>query len=157
LVGCSGDDPEPKFAPPSSEPPESPSTTAAAASAGPAEVLRDWVAARNRAMHTGDVSDVAALSAPNCRSCQDAIDPIKQVHAAGGWFHTPGWTVVSARIKSEGETHARVSAAIRYEAGRTLPAAGADPVAYDSEGHIVLVELAMVASHWLVEDLVYLS
>src|SRR3954447_351247 len=83
LVGCSGDDPEPKFAPPSSAPPESPSTTAASASAsdlGPEETVEAWVAARNSALQNGDLAAVRALTSSSCSSCNGILDPVAKVY-----------------------------------------------------------------------------
>lgn len=157
LAGCTDDDPEPRFAPPSSAPPASPSTSAASGREGPKESFASWVEARNDALRSGDTSLVRAFSSPACKACQDAIEPIDQVHAEGGRFETDGWTVVSSRVKSEAESRVQLSAAIRYESGQTVPSEGADPIAYEAERHIVLVDLVSTSNRWLVRDLVYLS
>jgi hypothetical protein len=97
LSGCSGDDPEPKFAPPSSEPPESPSTTAASgpsepempeaakgtdAAAAEAFVKFYW-AMVNYAQETGDVDGLRRLSR-NCQNCDAGAKSIEDTYAADG-------------------------------------------------------------------------
>jgi hypothetical protein len=153
-TGCSNDDPEPQFSPPSSEAPTSPSTTPAA---DPAEAFRGWVDARNVALKTGDTSEVRSLSADNCRTCENSISPIERVYSDGGQFDTEGWIVDSAIVKRQSGTRARVSAAITYAAGETVPSAGAEPVDYEVERHILLVDLDHVDGTWLVSDIGYVS
>jgi hypothetical protein len=159
LSGCTDDDPEPKFAPPSSEAPTSPSSasTSAAAALSPEDTVRAWVEARNDALSSGDVGSVQALSVAECTTCEDSLDPIRQVHEDGGSFQTAGWRVVSARLKSQKGSTARVTAAITYAAGTTIPRAGAAPVSYELERHIVVVDLTRVDDEWRVRFFGYLS
>jgi len=158
VAGCSDDDPKPKFDPPSSEASSgSPSPTATTNALGPVGTVRAWVDARNTALVTGDVSRVEALSADGCTTCQDSLDPIRQVHADGGSFDTDGWEVVSARLKSRSGDKARVTAAINYAPGTTIPKEGASPISYGLERHIVVLDLARVQDQWQVRFLGYLS
>jgi hypothetical protein len=157
LGACSGDDPEPRFAPPSTTAPSAPETTPVAEVMGPVETFSAWIDARNEALRTGDTSGVEALSAPACQSCQHAIDPIRQVYANGGHFDTKGWVVVASRLKSRSGPAATVSAGIKYLAGETVPAADADPVVYLVERHIVIVKLSRIDGRWLVRFIGYLS
>ena len=160
LGGCTDDDPEPKFGPTESTSPSSPtspSTTAAAADLSPEDTVRAWVDARNAALASGDVAAVEELSASGCTTCQDSLDPIRQVHADGGSFDTDGWTVDSARLKSRSGDKARVTGAITYAAGTTVPKAGAAPVSYGLERHIVVVDLTRTDDRWQVNFFGYLS
>src|SRR4051794_21506113 len=97
LGACSGDDPEPRLAAPSSS---SASPSGTSAPLNPVEAFSAWVDARNRALQSGDTAAVEALSAPSCRTCRNAIAPIKQVFQNGGRFNTEGWTVVASRLKA---------------------------------------------------------
>lgn len=96
LGGCSDDEPEPKFAPPSKAP-TSPSTTAASgpieptmptaakrhdAAAAEAFVKHYWAMA-NYAQATGDVSGLEDLSL-RCTNCDHSIASVQQVYQGGG-------------------------------------------------------------------------
>ncbi|HEY0951987.1 DUF6318 family protein [Nocardioides sp.] len=98
LGACSGDDPEPKLAPPpSSTAPSSPSTTAVSgpvAPTMPAAARGDDAAAAeafvkfywemvNYAQVTGDVDGLKAL-ASRCGTCDAAVDYIANVYERGG-------------------------------------------------------------------------
>ena len=98
LAGCSDDDPEPKFAPPSSEAPTSPSTSAAAA-LSPEDTVRAWVDAQNEALRTGDTSDMDALGTPDCRGCSDFSQPIRRVIADGGRYIGGEWSIDAAKAR----------------------------------------------------------
>ena len=102
LVVCAGcnDDPEPDFAPPesTSPAPTTPPTTSEPPEPerlSPEETVRAWVEARNALMLTGNASKIDSLSAANCTTCADQIDPLKAVLRAGGRFETDGWRVVT--------------------------------------------------------------
>lgn len=160
LAGCSGDDPEPKFAPtPTSSPtqasPSEPSATPERRS--PEQTVRAWVEARNEALQDGDTTAVEALSAKDCETCQNQIDPIRQLYADGGHFETDGWTVVSSRLKSRSGPRAAVDTAIKYAAGRTIPEADAEPVTYPVERHIVVFKLTAIGGAWRIQFVGYLS
>lgn len=97
LGGCSDDEPEPKFAPPSKAP-TSPSTTAAS---GPIEptlpeaakgddraaagvfVRHYWEMVRY-AEESGDLDGLRRLSSPQCQPCVQGIEYLEDVHAANG-------------------------------------------------------------------------
>ena len=98
LLGCSDDEPEPKFDPPSSEAPASPSTTAASgpvaptmpatargtdAAAAEAFVKFYWVMV-NYAQATGDLSGLASLSSKECAACRAGADSLREIFAKGG-------------------------------------------------------------------------
>jgi hypothetical protein len=97
LGACSDDDPQPRFAPPSSPAPSSPSTTAVSgpvaptmpatargtdAAAAEAFVKFYWEMV-NYAQATGDVDGLKAL-APRCGTCAAAVDYIVDVYERGG-------------------------------------------------------------------------
>jgi hypothetical protein len=97
LGACSGDDPEPRFAPPSSSAPASPSTTAASDPVPPtmpAEVNRTDAAAAeafvrfyfeavNYAQGSGDVSGLGPL-AVKCRGCDAGVRSVTETYDDGG-------------------------------------------------------------------------
>lgn len=99
LAGCSGDDPEPQFAPPSSEAPGSPpSTTAAAgptapempeaakgtdAAAAEAFVKHYWESV-DYAQATGDLDELASLASKECKPCIAGLRYLRGVYARDG-------------------------------------------------------------------------
>ncbi|GAA4367157.1 DUF6318 family protein [Nocardioides caricicola] len=158
VSACSSDDPEPIVAPtPSASEPSDPTTSPVAGALGPEETLAAWIDARNQALQDGDVSAVEALSAESCKTCRDSIAPIKQVYGDGGHFDTDGWVLVSSRLKSEKASKASLTAAIDYAAGKTVVKAGAEPVTYAVEHHIIIVDLIKEDGVWLVQFIGYLS
>lgn len=156
LAACSSDDPEPRVAPPTSQAPSSTSPTPVE-TLNPEETVRAWVEARNRALATGDLSDVRSLSSSACRSCQGLLGPIEKVYADGGRFETDGWEVVASRVKSQTSTAATVPTGLSFAGGTTVPEAGADPVVYSSEKHVVVFKLTKHAEHWQVSFVGFLS
>lgn len=160
LGGCSGDDPEPKFEPAPTSAPTSASPTEASASPeqrSPEQTVIAWVEARNDALQDGDTTSVEALSAESCETCQNQIDPIRQIYSDGGHFETTGWTVVSSRLKSRSGPRAAVDTAIKYAAGQTISETGAEPVVYAVERHIVVFKLTAIAGTWQIQFVGYLS
>ena len=166
LAGCSNEDPKPNIADPTTSAPTSPlvsvstspptSSSPPSASLDPEQTVRAWIAARNQALQDGDTTAVDALSAPDCRSCEEANKVIREVYAAGGSFHTPGWTVVAAKQK-EGASPVQVDTALTFAAGQTTPSAGADPVSYGEEKHIVTFKLSKVDGNFRVQLVLFLS
>ncbi|MDI6911311.1 DUF6318 family protein [Nocardioides sp.] len=106
LGACSGDDPEPRFAPPSTSAPTSPSTTAVSgpveptmpaaakgsdAAAAEAFVRFYWEMV-NYAQATGDVAGLKAL-ATRCINCDNGIDFITNAYDKGGQIRGGDGTV----------------------------------------------------------------
>ncbi|ABL83551.1 hypothetical protein Noca_4054 [Nocardioides sp. JS614] len=98
LGACSGDDPEPRFAPPSSSAPSSPSTTAVSgpveptmpaaargsdAAAAEAFVRFYWEMV-NYAQATGDVEGLRSLGAEGCNACDGGVQFIRDVVKRSG-------------------------------------------------------------------------
>lgn len=121
LAGCSGDEPEPRFAPPSSEAPGSPSTTA---TSGPAEpqlpeaakgtdaaaaeaFVKHYWSMVNYAQATGDVDGLRALGL-RCVTCDRGIDSIVEVYEAGGSIRGGVGTVLDPTGVLVGRTGKRV-------------------------------------------------
>jgi hypothetical protein len=155
LAGCDDDDPKPDLPDPtptvsSTAPTEaSTSPTASPSALGPEETVRAWVEARNSALQDGDTSAVDELSAPNCRSCEELNKVIREVYAAGGRFVTSGWRIDSIKMKG-GSDPIQVDTALTFAPGQTIPSAGADPVSYDEERHIVTFRLSEAGSRYQV-------
>lgn len=108
-------------------------------------------------MTDGDLSDVRDLTASNCRSCDGILDPIQKVYDKGGSFSTDGWRVAAARIKSQSQRSATVPTGLVFAAGKTVPEAGAEPVSYGIERHIVVFKLAKTDVGWRVKFVGFLS
>ena len=98
LGACSGSDPEPRLAPPSSSTPSSPSTTAASgpveptmpaaargsdAAAAEAFVRFYWEMA-DYAQRTGDAAGLRLLSPTGCKACQQVLDFLESVYQRDG-------------------------------------------------------------------------
>jgi hypothetical protein len=158
LGGCSGGDPEPKFAPTEATSltvSSSPSASATPA-LGPVATVRAWVEAQNEAMASGDTTSVRALSAQPCRACEGLIDPIEKVYAAGGYFATKGWYVNSAKQGRSNDGSALVNAAVTIAGGKTVNAAGQEPVVYAMDRNIIRFKLVRDSSQWLVSFIGFL-
>lgn len=154
LAACTDDDPDPKIAPsetvastPSSS---APTTSPSPDPLTPEETVRAWVKAQNEALSTGDTSDMRRLSAPQCRGCQNFAETIEQVYAAGGRYETDGWTVVEAKARSLKARPVVVTTGVSVAGGRTTPEAGADPVVYDEEVHLMVFKLVPHQDAWWV-------
>jgi hypothetical protein len=100
VAACSGSDPEPRIAPPSSSAPGSPSTSPAASQTAPtmppeargtdakaaeAFVKFYWEMV-NYAQRTGDVEGLKSLG-PDCGGCDAGIGFITSVYGKGGSIH----------------------------------------------------------------------
>ncbi|WP_346385012.1 DUF6318 family protein [Nocardioides sp.] len=161
VAGCSSDDPTPRISPTNSvattASSSAPTTSPTASSRSPEQTVRAWVKARNAALQDGDTTAVDALAATGCEACQNSTDPIRQVYADGGHFETDGWRLVASRIKSASSGRATVATAIKYSAGRTVQEAGAQPVTYGVERHIVMFKLVTVSGDWRIGFIGYLS
>ncbi|WP_218029510.1 DUF6318 family protein, partial [Nocardioides szechwanensis] len=152
-VGCSDDDREPHVDPtPSTSTTTTtsptPDPTPTVAPLGPVETVKAWVQARNLAMSDGDVAPVRALSAPECQSCSDLIDPIEKTYERGGHYETKGWRVVRTKVTSEDAAKVEVVAGLELGGGRTFHSPTADPVVYPSEKRIGIFELTRSNDQW---------
>jgi hypothetical protein len=157
LGGCSGD-PEPKFAPSeSSSPAASGSPSARQSPANPVATVRAWVAAQNDAMRTGDSSGVRSLSADPCEACDGLIDPIDKVYEAGGYFKTPGWRIHRIKARRVAGSRATVDSAVVIAGGKTVNAAGEEPVRYGVDRKIIVFKLTKPRGRWLVSFIGFLS
>ncbi|MDP3984984.1 MAG: hypothetical protein Q8Q52_08295 [Acidimicrobiia bacterium] len=155
LLGCSDDDPEPKRDPTpttstSTSVSPTPEPTEPAARLDPKATVRAWVAARNLAMSRGDVTEVRRLSAPECTSCADLIDPIAETFANGGRYETAGWRVLRSRVTDRAAEAAEVTAALVFAGGTTYLNATDDPVVYEAERRITIFELTKSRGGWAV-------
>lgn len=160
LAACTDDDPSPKVDPTpstSTSTPSSPSTPEPTDVRDPEQTVRLWVSARNVTVRTGETSEVDALSASGCETCRNSIDAVAQIYEDGGHYETYGWKVVKTRVAKRSDQEVEVSAGVVFGAGKTYPSAGADPIRYDQERHIVIFRLRQGASGWLVHFIGFLS
>ena len=162
-AGCNDDDPRPDFAPPesTSPAPTTPPTTSEPPEPerlSPEETVRAWVEARNLGLKTGRLTQVRELSAPNCTSCNDLIDPIEDVYEAGGEFRTRGWSIAGLNVKKADSRRAEIQVALDVAGGQTIQEAGGEPVSYPPENGIAIFELASNDDErWAVSLLGFLS
>ena len=153
---CSNDDPQPRLTTPDTTSPSSPSTspsvepTETTQPLGPEATVRAWVEARNLAMRTGDTIEVMQLSAPQCTSCDDLIDPITQTYKEGGRYETKGWRVLRSRIQAQSPQKVQITAGLTLAGGTTYATSEAAPVEYPSENRIAVFEVTPQRGGWVV-------
>ncbi|WP_395658270.1 DUF6318 family protein [Nocardioides sp.] len=157
VTACSGSDPEPHVAAPSSSAPSSPSTSPAAADLGPEATVAAWIAAQNEALKSGDTSRIRELSREPCEACEQFIDPIERVYAEGGRFETEGWVLNGSHLRANREGPQVVDAAVTVAGGTTIKSAGAKPVTYESEKHLLVFKLSREGRGWVVSFVGFLS
>jgi hypothetical protein len=110
LGGCSGDDPEPKFAPTeatsltvSSSPSPSPSVTdSSSPKAAQAEFIDAYFGEFSDAIPTGQPAEFLAMSSGKCQSCQVLVDNLTAAYVDGGHVEGGHWAVSSARFVRSG-------------------------------------------------------
>ena len=110
LVGCSGEDPEPKMAPtesvastpstlvptvsPSGSPvPSLPAEADDKTGAGAAAFVRYWVQVVNFAQASGDVSLLETLDDSQCVGCRGVVKAIRRPYSSGGHIEGGAWRV----------------------------------------------------------------
>ena len=109
VAACSGSDPEPRIAPPSSSAPSSPSTSpaAGATSSDPdqrqaqADLLASFVAGLSTALSTGDASSFMDLAATNCQNCRVLAKNLEKAFEDGGHIEGGAWTISSSKYQRE--------------------------------------------------------
>lgn len=98
VSACSGSDPEPNFAPPSSSAPSDPSTSPVSGPVAPTmppEAMGDDAAAAeafvkfywdtvNYTQATGDTASLRQLGAKQCVACQAGVTKLDQIYSRGG-------------------------------------------------------------------------
>ena len=70
-------------------PPAATGTSPASAKA----FVRHWVATLNYSGRTGDTTELADISAMDCKSCVGVVEYIKQVYRASGRISGRGWSI----------------------------------------------------------------
>ncbi|WP_329707956.1 DUF6318 family protein [Nocardioides sp.] len=162
LGACSDDDPKPDISDPTpsapaSSVPVSPSESSAAPTLSPEETVRAWVDAQNTALETGATADLRDLAASGCSGCDDFPKPIEDVYAAGGSFHGGRWRLINSHVATSSTSAVRLTAAVRIAGGTTVPAAGAKPVKYKPQHHLMSFELKMEADAWRFSAIAFVS
>jgi len=125
LGDCSGADPEPRFAPPSTSAPTSPSTTAVSgpveptmpaaakgtdAAAAEAFVRFYWEMV-NYAQATGDLDGLQSLADASCAACREGTSYLERVFSDGGEISGGAATVrvrTTGFVKDQGRSNAVV-------------------------------------------------
>jgi hypothetical protein len=112
VAACSGSDPEPRIAPPSSSAPSSPSTSPAASSS-PANTANDQEAfvrgyfeSIGRATQSGDPSEFLAMSADSCGNCHVLAQNIEKAYGGRRYVEGADWAITRtfrAGERPEGE------------------------------------------------------
>jgi hypothetical protein len=129
-AGCS-DDPEPKFEP-------DPSPTASSSSAAPESepwekqsdagavaFAKHWVDVFTHAMNGGASDDLRSISGAQCEACGAIADRIDAIEADGGFYRSPGWTVLQA-VPAEGMPAEEAVVSLRVLQGRETYKESAD-------------------------------
>jgi hypothetical protein len=137
--------------------PTDPSTSATPDPLSPFQTVRAWVKAQNHALRTGDTSEMRALAAANCRGCDNLADPIDEIYAKGGRYDTDGWTVDKAKARSLRTVPVLVIVGVTIASGKTIPEAGADPVPFDEDKHLMLFKLIPENPGWLISSIGFVS
>lgn len=161
IAGCS-EDPKPRFEEPSETPTESSRPTSpptdpsespepSADDLDPLGTVKAWTLSRNLALQTGDTAAARDLSAPGCRTCFNYLDPIEQVIEAGGQFRTEGWKIIGSNVRTKSAEGATVDVGFEFAAGRTIPAAGAEPIVFEADKQLLTFRLIQTDGQWLIE------
>ncbi|HET6986564.1 MAG TPA: hypothetical protein VFI00_08100 [Kribbella sp.] len=160
LGACSDDDPKPDIADPTpSANSSSPTadTSSALPSTTPQDAIQAWVAAENEALATGSTDDLRNLAAPGCNGCDGFPKPIEDVYAAGGSFAGGLWKLVNSHVETNFGSAAHLTAAVRIAGGTTTSAAGADPVRYGPQHHLMSFDLTMQEGGWRFSAISFVS
>jgi len=116
-----------------------------------------WVTSRNEALKSGETEQLRSLTDLSCASCLSLITSIEEVYAAGGSYDTDGWTVKSAKARDPDGPRRAVDAAVVFAGGTTIDEAGADPVTYEAENHIMVFKLHFVGAQPLIDFVGFVS
>jgi hypothetical protein len=164
LGGCSEDDPEPKVgsdptpSESSSMPTVSPSPTVTpTVVVSPQDTVAAWIAAENEALRTGSTQALQDLAARHCRGCDNFVEPIEKVYNAGGSYMGGDWTLVNSHVESASSSATKLSAAVQIADGTTIPEAGADPVRYEAQNHLMTFELVQEGGAWRFSVVAFIS
>ncbi|WP_110238558.1 hypothetical protein [Nocardioides gilvus] len=110
LVGCSGEQPEPKFAEePTAEPP-SPTVDAAPKKETVKEFLVRWAEVEREMQNTGKTEEYAALSA-GCQPCEALVKRVEEIYANDGFIRTDGRLIQGVDEKGRNRYSVKVAAA----------------------------------------------
>ncbi len=101
LSAC-GSDPEPRFEADPSPAPSEVTTSAPAKEAweersddGAIAFVEHWIDEFNAARSTGDTEALSSNSASDCETCNNFVDLIDSIYAAGGSIATEGWQIAA--------------------------------------------------------------
>jgi hypothetical protein len=146
LAGCSGEEPEaappdprtPSTTPvatatasPAPAPPELPAAARRPTKAGAVAFAHHYIDSMNHVAETGDVTELAHLSDPECTSCQNTIRTAENVYGAGGRIDGYMWRVRQySAIRSPGSNAWQVVLTISASEHRVTSRAGAAPVRF---------------------------
>jgi len=115
------------------------------------------VAERNTALATGQTERLRLLTDLTCSSCLSLITSIEEVYAAGGSYNTDGWTIKSAKAREGDNGRPVVDAAVVIAGGTTVDHAGAEPMTYGPENHIMVFKLHEADGSLLVDFVGFMS
>lgn len=164
LAGCGEEDPS--STPPPSGPSQSevsspgePTETATQPvdRSTPIETVRNWVAAHNDALGSGDTEGAEALTKPGCRTCRELRNSVKDVYESGGYFRGGRWTIDAAKVTNRAPNSSTVTAGITIAAGVSKSAEDADPSEYAEQKHVLEFRIRQSGSQFLITQLVFLS
>jgi hypothetical protein len=100
----------------------------------PIEFVRDWVAASNAALNTGDSSTLEALVSPGCLNCARQIEAIARVYDLGGFMKTRGLGLVDAHVIGVGDPDHKVVSIQIITYSQTLRRRANAPIIHTERG-----------------------
>ena len=162
LTGCDSNPspaPLPRESPsPSSSSPSPTATppTLPAAAKGTSETAarafaRHYFAQINFAARTGDTTQLQALAASSCESCEAIATNIDTVYAAGGSITTDGWKLRSiATVPLQSERRPIFDLAVFVSPETVVPKAGSEAQDFNGGKRPMTMYLAMAGSSWRV-------
>jgi hypothetical protein len=151
LAGCSGGDPVPKVEPSSSDSGSASASEPPTAHLSPTETVRAWLMAQNRALHSGDVSELRGFAARGCRGCGDFVRAITDVYNRGGYYRGGNSRLVGAQEKGPATGPVTIHAAVVTAAGVTVERRGANALRYGEDRAIMDFRVVLHAGTWLID------
>ena len=145
--------PPPPAAPPSSTPAASPTASSLSRDDAALATAVGYYEAVERAYRTLDVSEVKALSSPDCQPCRQQVDLVEKAARAGHRFD-PVPLVIEKKRVLRGGTRDRGSVRLdyRYRGFNEYDSAGRVVRKVPAAAESAQVDVAWHEDHWVVHD-----
>ena len=123
----------------------------------PVETVRAWVAARNDALRTGDISGAFIYARSDCWQCEELLTPIEETYRRGGHYSGGQWRIDADRVARRRGDTAIVTAGITVSSGTTVSSRGAQPSSYGEDKFILEFHLDAAHGPWALTTVIFLS